>query len=208
MSISLGLDVGAVSVKVAALGAPEDHPLLAHLAKASSAFFIAQLPRNDGLAERSVMLSAYRRLQGDPLHAASDLLREFGEVVPEEAIAGICFTGSGGRTAARAFDARFENEFRALGRSMHALYPQVRTVFEMGGQTSKYIRLGVTLDSDHLGILDYQCSTECAAGTGSFIDQQASRLLYEIEDVGAAACGASCAARVAGCGPLLGVRQD
>jgi predicted CoA-substrate-specific enzyme activase len=198
MSISLGLDVGAVSVKLAALGAPEDQPLLARLAKASSAFFIPQLPRNDGLAECSVMLSAYRRLQGDPLHAASDLLREFCEVVPEEAIAGIRFTGSGGRTAAHAFDAKFENEFRALARSMHALYPQVRTVFEMGGQTSKYIRLGVTLDSDHLGILDYQCSTECAAGTGSFIDQQASRLLYEIEDVGVAACGASCAARVAG----------
>ena len=198
MSISLGLDVGAVSVKLAALGAPEDHPLLARLAKASSAFFIPQLPRNNGLAERSVMLSTYRRLQGDPLHAASDLLREFCEVVPEEAIAGIRFTGSGGPTAAHTFDARFENEFRALARSMHALYPQVRTVFEMGGQSSKYIRLGVTLDSDHLGILDYQCSTECAAGTGSFIDQQASRLLYEIEDVGAAACGASCAARVAG----------
>ena len=78
------------------------------------------------------------------------------------------------------------------------LYPQVRTVFEMGGETSKYIRLGATDGADHLGILDYQSSTECAAGTGSFIDQQASRLLYEVEDVGAAARGASCAARVAG----------
>ena len=58
--------------------------------------------------------------------------------------------------------------------------------------------LGPTDGLDQLGILDYQSSTECAAGTGSFIDQQASRLLYEIEDVGAAACGASCAARVAG----------
>jgi predicted CoA-substrate-specific enzyme activase len=65
-------------------------------------------------------------------------------------------------------------------------------VFEMGGETSKYIRLG----EDE--ILDYQASNECAAGTGSFLEQQASRLLYEIEDVGAAACGASCAARVAG----------
>jgi hypothetical protein len=36
---------------------------------------------------------------------------------------------------------------------MHALYPQVRTVFEMGGETSKYIRLSATDGADHLGIL-------------------------------------------------------
>ncbi|MGA8866543.1 MAG: acyl-CoA dehydratase activase [Candidatus Sulfotelmatobacter sp.] len=198
MSVSLGLDVGAVSVKLAALGAREDYSLLAGLAEATSAFFLPELPGTIRLADCSVLLSSYRRHQGNPLQAASDLLREFFEVVPEEAITGIRLTGSGGRTVARAFGFGFENEFRALARSMRALYPQVRTVFEMGGETSKYLRLGPTDGSDHLGILDYQSSTECAAGTGSFIDQQASRLLYEVEDVGAAASGASCAARVAG----------
>lgn len=198
MSIGLGLDVGAVSVKLAALGAPEDYPVLARLAEASSSFFLPKLPRRNGISECCVALSTYRLLQGSLLEAASDLLREFCEVVPEEAITGIRFTGSGGRKMALAFDAGFENEFRALARSMHAFYPQVRTVFEMGGETSKYIRLGATDGADRLGILDYQCSTECAAGSGSFIDQQASRLLYKVEDVGAAACAASCAARVAG----------
>jgi predicted CoA-substrate-specific enzyme activase len=198
MSISLGLDVGAVSVKLAALGAPEDHPLLARLAEASSAFFLPKLPRTSRLARCSAVLSTYRRLQGNPLPVVSDLLREFCEVVPEGAIAGIRLTGSGGRMVARTVDVGFENEFRALARSMHALYPQVRTVFEMGGETSKYIRLGATDGADRLGILDYQSSTECAAGTGSFIYQHASRLLYEVENVGEAACGASCAARVAG----------
>ena len=198
MSISLGLDVGAVSVKLAALGDPEDYPLVANLAEVSSLFFLPKLPKGNGLAERCVVLSTYRPLQSNPLQAASDLLREFCEVVREEAVASICFTGSGGRMVARAFDSRFENEFRALARSMHALYPQVRTVFEMGGETSKYIRLSAPDGADTLGILDYQSSTDCAAGTGSFIDQQASRLLYEVADVGAAACRASCAARVAG----------
>jgi predicted CoA-substrate-specific enzyme activase len=198
MSISLGLDVGAVSVKLAALGGPEDCAVLARLAETTSAFFVPQLPRVNGFAHTSVVLSAYRRLQGNPLQAASDLLREFCEVVPEAAITGIRVTGSGGRAVARAFDAGFENEFRALARSMHALYPQVRTVFEMGGENSKYIRLCATEEAGHVEILDYQSSTECAAGTGSFIDQQASRLLYDVEDVGDAACGASCSARVAG----------
>ena len=198
MSISLGLDVGAVSVKLVALGAPEDEPVLAHLAQASSSFFLPRLRKSNGLSDRPIVFSIYRRLQGNPLQAALNLLREFCNLVSEESIAGIQITGSGGRTVARALGAGFENEFRALARSMHALYPQVRTVFEMGGETSKYIRLSATDGADHLGILDYQSSTECAAGTGSFIDQQASRLLYEVEDVGAAARSASCAARVAG----------
>ena len=198
MSISVGIDVGAVSVKLAALGAREDHSLLARLAEGKSAFTLPSMPGTNAFAGRPVAISAYRRIQGNPLQAASDLLREFCEVVPQNEIAGILFTGSGGRTVARAFDAGFENEFRALARSMRALYPQVRTVFEMGGETSKYIRLGATSGSDRLGILDYQSSTECAAGTGSFIDQQSSRLLCDVEDVGAAACSASGAARVAG----------
>lgn len=60
MGISLGLDVGAVSVKLAALGEPEDYPLLAHLAKASSSFFLPKLPKSNGLSERPVVLSTYR----------------------------------------------------------------------------------------------------------------------------------------------------
>ncbi len=216
MSIHLGLDVGAVSVKLAACGGPEDFPLFARFGSpegaeaaspagldqtgagvsASSSFFVPSLHSSDGLAGRPVALSLYRRLQGNPLEAAFELLAEFSAVVGAEEIAGIRVTGSGGRTVARALNAEFENEFRALARSIRALYPQVRTVFEMGGETSKYLRLGV--GPEGLGILDYQSSTECAAGTGSFIDQQASRLLYDVEDVGAAACGATCAARVAG----------
>jgi predicted CoA-substrate-specific enzyme activase len=198
MSISLGLDVGAVSVKLAASGSAEDHSLRARLAETSSAFFLPQLPGTNSLAGRWAALSNYRRIQGNPLRAASEVVREFCELVPEGAIASMRVTGSGGRTVAQAFHAGFENEFRALARGMHALYPQVRTVFEMGGETSKYIRLDATEGAGHLGILDYQSSTECAAGTGSFIDQQAARMLYEVEDVGAAACRASCAARVAG----------
>ena len=185
-------------MKLAALGAPEDYPVLAHLAEVSASFFLPKLPKSNGLSERPVVLSTYRRLQGNPLQAASDLLRQVCEVVPKGMIEGIRLTGSGGRTMARALDAGFENEFRALARSVHALYPEVRTVFEMGGETSKYIRLSATDGANRLGILDYQSSPECAAGTGSFIDQQASRLLYEVENVGAAASSASCAARVAG----------
>ena len=70
-------------MKLAALGAPEDYALLARLAEATSAFFFPQLPRTNRLAGCSIVLSAYRRFRGSPLEAASDLLREFCELVPE-----------------------------------------------------------------------------------------------------------------------------
>ena len=54
----------------------------------------------------------------------------------------------------------------------------------MGGETSKFLRLETDGIDGCAGIADYQTNGDCAAGTGSFMDQQASRLLYDIEDVG------------------------
>ena len=67
----------------------------------------------------------------------------------------------------------------------------------MGGETSKFIRLEAGFDGC-AGIADYQSNGDCAAGTGSFMDQQASRLLYDIEDVGDIVAGAGKAASIAG----------
>ena len=49
-----------------------------------------------------------------------------------------------------------------------------------------------------MGIADYGTNGDCAAGTGSFMDQQANRLLYDIEDVGDIVQGAGKAASIAG----------
>ena len=63
---------------------------------------------------------------------------------------------------------------------MGTLYPDVVNIFEMGGENSKYIRLSV--DDGVVGIVDYETNGDCAAGTGSFMDQQSSRLRFAIED--------------------------
>src|SRR5215472_8500103 len=101
-------------------------------------------------------------------------------------------TGSGGRTIAKVLGLFFENEFKAIARTMAEFFPQVRTVFEIGGESSKYIRL------EHGSIVDYDRSGECAAGTGSFLDQQALRMQYSVEEVGGLCATAPCAARIAG----------
>jgi predicted CoA-substrate-specific enzyme activase len=198
MSVNIGLDIGAVSLKLAAIGGPDDGPRFQSLAEKSETFYTASFPDSSPFASRPLVMSRYRRVQGSPIQSTFDLLKELYDYVPEEDVEGIRVTGSGSQMIAKVLGIYFENEFRAIAKGLRVFYPQVRTVFEMGGEASKYLRLDPNVTSKHLGIVDYQTSGECAAGTGSFIDQQASRLLYSIEEVGPAACAASCAARIAG----------
>jgi predicted CoA-substrate-specific enzyme activase len=198
MSINIGLDVGAVSLKLAAIGGLDDGPPFRSLTDKSDTFYPATFPESSPFAGRPLVMSRYRRLQGSPIQSTFDLLKELYDHVPEESVEGIRVTGSGSQLIAKVLGIYFENEFRAIAKGLRMFYPLVRTVFEMGGEASKYLRLDPGATGKHLGIVDYQTSGECAAGTGSFIDQQATRLVYSIEEVGPAACGASCAARIAG----------
>jgi len=198
MSINIGLDIGAVSLKLAAMGTSDDTPRLQALTAANPEFFASKYPAGSAFADRPLVLSKYRRIQGSPIQSTFDLLKELYEHVPEETVEGIRVTGSGSQLIAKILGIYFENEFRAVAKGMRVFYPEVRTVFEMGGESSKYIRLEPTNQSRYLGITDYSSSGDCAAGTGSFIDQQATRLMYKVEEVGPVACEASCAARVAG----------
>ncbi len=186
MGINLGLDIGAISLKLAALGKADDRPILASLCAGHPQFRLVEF------AGAPLVLSEYRRIAGSPIQSTYDLLREFYEAVPEDRVVGIRVTGSGSRTIAKVLGLFFENEFKAIARMIGAAYPDVRTIFEIGGENSKYIRL------DGGSIVDYDHSGECAAGTGSFLDQQALRMQYSVEEVGCVVSGASCAARIAG----------
>ncbi len=57
-------------------------------------------------------------------------------------------------------------------------YPDVKTILEIGGQDSKIILLRDGI------IVDFAMNSVCAAGTGSFLDHQASRLHIAIEEFG------------------------
>ncbi len=198
MSVNVGLDIGAVSLKLAAIGDSGDNPVFTALTERSKEFFRGHFPEGTSFADCPLVLSRYRRVEGNPVQSVLDLLEEFYAYAPEQRVAGIRVTGCGGQLIGKALGGCVENEFRAIATGIRMFHPEVRTVFEMGGQTSKYLHLDPSAKSNHMGIIDYQASGECAAGTGSFIDQQASRLRYSIEDVGPAACSAECAARIAG----------
>ncbi|OGP34234.1 MAG: CoA activase, partial [Deltaproteobacteria bacterium GWC2_56_8] len=67
------------------------------------------------------------------------------------------------------------NEITAQAVAAAVIDPGVDTIFEIGGQDSKYIALkdGV--------VVDFEMNKVCAAGTGSFLEEQAERLGISIK---------------------------
>ncbi|MFH0916314.1 MAG: acyl-CoA dehydratase activase [bacterium] len=197
---TLGIDIGCISVKIAVVGGPDDRELFRTLASGSTPF------HDPGLEGRvlphpgspPVLTTAYRRIKGSPADTARELLSQVLAALPEDVVTGVGVTGTGGRLVGQMLDIPYENEFKAIARAIGALHPDVTTVFEMGGETSKFIHLEIDEASGRVGIADYGTNGDCAAGTGSFMDQQASRLLYDIEDVGDIVGGAGKAASIAG----------
>lgn len=117
----------------------------------------------------------YRRHKGHPLKVAYDLLSKvLGEQVTSTC--SLSVTGSSGRLMASALGIGFTNEVVAQSYAARKLSPQTRTIIELGGEDSKLIVLGAG------GVKDFSMNSVCAAGTGSFLDQQAERLRLSIDE--------------------------
>lgn len=85
-----------------------------------------------------------------------------------------------------------KTEIIAHAVATQSLYPDVRTILEIGGQDSKIIILRDGI------IVDFAMNSVCAAGTGSFLDHQATRLNIPIEDFGDYAVKSKNPASIAG----------
>ena len=194
----IGIDIGSVSIKLSVISNDINESIFHEVYSNNKNQF--KPPFSQILSKTSsfnCLISKYQRIQGEPLGAALTLLQPLLKSLPSKYKVNIAATGVGGKLISRVLNIPYENEFRAIARGVGAFYPKVKTVLEMGGDSSKYIILD-THNSDVTGILDYEVNGECAAGTGSFIDQQASRLLYAVEDVGDIVIKAGKPANIAG----------
>ena len=156
--LHIGIDIGSVSCKIALL--------------------------DDA---GTVCWTCYERTSGRPIETAQTLLADlFSQIAPDR-IATMVGTGSAGRAFCKLLDIDFVNELICQAAAISHLRPDVRTLIEMGGQDSKVIFLADDQNGQagHIktgDMVDFTMNTNCAAGTGSFLDQQASRLGIKIED--------------------------
>ena len=144
--------------------------------------------------ENNVFESLYLRTNGQPVAAVQRGLKQISEKLPPHTVVrGAGTTGSGRQlTGIVAGADAVKNEITAHAVAASHLVPGVQTVLEIGGQDSKIIilRNGV--------VTDFAMNTVCAAGTGSFLDQQASRLNIAIEEFGDIALKGKTPVRIAG----------
>jgi len=145
--ISLGIDIGSVSVKLAVV--------------------------DDG----RTVTTAYRRFAASPFDVLLQLLQEHADILTgRELLVGT--TGIGGKTTRDILGGKFYGEIAALAAGNFLVAPEIRTVIEMGGEDSKLL----ILDPERKLVADFAMNAQCAAGTGSFLDQQAGRLKIDIEN--------------------------
>lgn len=85
-----------------------------------------------------------------------------------------------GRHAARAkFAQEVITEIKAYAIGARQLFPEVRTILDIGGQDTKVILL------DEEGrVVDFQMNEKCSAGTGKFLEVMAKALGYSLDELG------------------------
>lgn len=137
---------------------------------------------NLALCDRENKIIAFRYLQtlGKPAESIARGLRELRQEIGENLkIAGVGVTGSGRYMIAELVGADVvKDEITAQAKAATTRDRDIDTVFEIGGQDSKFIRLtgGV--------VTDFQMNKVCAAGTGSFLEEQAKKFNLAVADLG------------------------
>ncbi len=150
MKAYLGIDIGSISTKGVVL---------------------------DG--ENNILAREYLWTEGNPVGAVKRLLAALRSQLTGAEVVSVGTTGSARKLIGVITGAAVvKNEITAHAVGTLSLHPDVRTVFEIGGQDSKIILL------DQGVVTDYAMNTLCAAGTGSFLSSQARRLGVEVEDFG------------------------
>jgi predicted CoA-substrate-specific enzyme activase len=142
----------------------------------------------------NVVYDLYLRTSGRPIDAVQRAVSAARTSLPPRArVLAAGATGSARRLAGELIGADVvKNEITAHSVSAIHVRPDVQTLMEIGGQDSKIVIIRNQV------AVDFAMNTICAAGTGSFLDQQANRLSVPIEEFGGLALRSAAPVRIAG----------
>ncbi len=131
--------------------------------------------------DKTVLAGFYTRTAGKPVEAVQSLFAAIEDLGKREKIdlriIGAGTTGSGRKMIGKIIGADLViDEITTQARAAVALHSDVDTIIEIGGQDSKFTTLSGGMVT--LSVMN----NVCAAGTGSFIEEQAQRLGVRLED--------------------------
>lgn len=149
IDVYLGIDIGSTTTKYALM---DEHGKIIH--------------------------KQYVQTQGKPIEVTQRLLRTLDKEIDGWVnFRGVATTGSGRNVVGDFVNADLIlDEITAHARGAVEIDPRIDTVFEIGGQDSKYIHI------ENTHPLDFDMNKVCAAGTGSFLHELANKLKINIVD--------------------------
>lgn len=144
--------------------------------------------------KNNVIHAIYIRTHGNPLGSVQEALKIVQKKLPKDCkVCGVGVTGSARYLIGAMVNAdAIKNEITAHAVASTYFYPRAQTIVEIGGQDSKIIILRDGI------VTDFAMNNVCAAGTGSFLDQQANRLGIPIEEFGERAIQSKAEVGIAG----------
>lgn len=148
--IFAGLDIGSISTKVVFID--ENKKLLFY-----------ELVRTGSNSKRSA-------------EKCMQLVLEKAKISFDD-IVGLIATGYGRKIV--PFKSQEVSEISCHAKAANFLFPDTKTVIDIGGQDSKAIRLDENGDA-----VDFNMNDKCAAGTGRFLEEMAKALDTTVENLG------------------------
>lgn len=121
-------------------------------------------------------------VQSEQTDTTPDVARDCERLVSDVTFDRILATGYGRSMAEIRFGLPTVTEIKAHARGAHALFPDCRTILDIGGQDTKAISLGETGR-----VLKFEMNDRCAAGAGRFLEMMAAALRFDLEEFGSAA---------------------
>lgn len=123
-----------------------------------------------------IRFSAYKRHHADVLGTAAALFSEVREKMGEGQLL-LTITGSAGMGIAERFLLPFEQEVVSATNLIRSVYPQIKTLIDIGGEDAKMVFFSEG------ALPDMRMSGNCAGGTGAFIDQMATLLGCSVDEM-------------------------
>ncbi len=126
--------------------------------------------------DAELVFSAYRRHHAETLDTIKSILKEAEEILGDVDF-DLLVTGSAGMGLGEKFDLPFIQEVVASAEVVRQLYPEAKTLVDIGGEDAKMIFF------DDEGRPDIRMNGSCAGGTGAFIDEMATLLNVPVSEL-------------------------
>jgi len=136
--------------------------------------------------QKTVLFHCYERHNARQRETALSILQNIATLYPGIRVCPV-LCGSGSRELAEELGTAYLQEVVANSMAVRELYPHTRVAVELGGQDAKITFFYKDEHSGKLTASDMRMNGSCAGGTGAFLDETASLLKLNVEDLNSSA---------------------